>query len=85
MFGGQGGPRGGPWSGVGVQSGAQGRQKWLDQFLFGAPGPPPLLFLIFLSFVWFMCLDFLIILFDLVDFSIDVHDLGDVLEARKIG
>ena len=34
--------------------------------------------MIFLSFVWFLFLDFLIILFDFVDFLIDVHGLGDV-------
>ena len=47
----------------------------------GPLGSPPLLFLIFLSLVWLFFLDFLIILFDFVDFPIDVHDLGDVLEA----
>ena len=33
--------------------------------------------MIFLSFVWFLFLDFLIILFDFVDFLIDVHGLGE--------
>ena len=53
----------------------------LDFHCLGSLGSPPLLSLIFLSLVWFIFLDFLIILFDFVDFSIDVHDLGDVLEA----
>ena len=56
----------------------------LDFHCLGPLGSPPLLSLIFLSFVWFLFLDFLIILFDFVDLSIDVHDLGDVLEAQKI-
>ena len=48
--------------------------------LFGVPGVPPSLVLD-LSIFCFLFLDFLIILFDFVDFSIDVHELGDVLEA----
>ena len=49
--------------------------------LFGAPGVPPSLVLDLSIFCLVYFLDFLIILFDFVDLSIDVHDLGDVLEA----
>ena len=39
-----------------------------------------------LSFSWsfYLCLDFLNILLDFIGSSIDVHDLPNVLEARKI-
>ena len=50
----------------------------------GPPGASTPSLVLDLSFVWFLFLDFLIVLFDFLDISIDVHDLGDVLEAHKI-
>ena len=44
----------------------------------GAPGVPPSLVLDLSIFCLVCFLDFLIILFDFVDFLIDVHGLGDV-------